>query len=100
MGTEAFPQLLFDKVYKDDITRLRSMEEMWTNRRPPEALDYATLSEKASEVMPVDALLKEDQRAWTLEENLVVFRDRYVIQLPDYSCTLLIAPVSPVSARG
>jgi ubiquitin-like 1-activating enzyme E1 B len=43
MGTEAFPQLLFDKVYKDDIERLRSMEEMWKMRRPPTALDYATV---------------------------------------------------------
>ncbi|KAI9744895.1 MAG: E1 ubiquitin-activating protein uba2 [Claussenomyces sp. TS43310] len=77
MGTETFPQLLFDKVYKDDIIRLRSMEEMWKSRRPPEALDYVTLLEhlKQSDIAPKESILREGQRAWTLEENVVVFKD-------------------------
>jgi ubiquitin-like 1-activating enzyme E1 B len=77
MGTDAFPQLLFDKVYKDDITRLRSMEDMWKSRRPPEPLDYATLSAEGAEAETrKDAILKDGQRVWTLYENLIVFRDR------------------------
>lgn len=78
MGNDDFPQLLFDKVFKDDITRLRSMEEMWQNRRPPEALDYSTLIEKAEadSTIPTNTILKTDQRAWSLEENVVVFKDR------------------------
>lgn len=76
MGTEAFPQLLFDKVYKDDIVRLRSMEDMWKSRRPPEALDYATLSAEAGNIEATkQAVLKDDQRVWNLHENLIVFRD-------------------------
>jgi len=49
MGTPSFPQLLFDKVYHDDVVRLRTMEEMWKTRRPPEALSYANIIEQAAE---------------------------------------------------
>lgn len=80
MGSENFPQLLFDKVYKDDITRLRSMEEMWKTRRRPEPLDYATILAKSEEgnVASKEEILRADQRAWTLEENVIIFKDRYV----------------------
>ncbi|TGO31735.1 hypothetical protein BHYA_0422g00060 [Botrytis hyacinthi] len=76
MGTDAFPQLLFDKVFKDDIIRLRSMEDMWKSRRPPEALDYTTLNVEAGNDEAVkQAILKDDQRVWNLHENLIVFKD-------------------------
>jgi ubiquitin-like 1-activating enzyme E1 B len=80
MGTETFPQLLFDKVYNEDIIRLRSMEEMWKTRRPPDPMDYATLAAKAEALgASKDRILKDGQKTWTLEENLVVFKDRYAI---------------------
>lgn len=73
MGSDSFPQLLFDKVYKDDINRLRSMEEMWKTRRPPEPLEYINdVAASASK----ESILRADQRAWTLEQNVVVFKDR------------------------
>lgn len=76
MGTDSFAQLLFDKVYKDDVIRLRSMEEMWKTRRPPEALDYTTVIEKAADAEArKEKVLKDGQRVWTLEENVVVFKD-------------------------
>ncbi|TEY33724.1 hypothetical protein BOTCAL_0662g00020 [Botryotinia calthae] len=76
MGTDAFPQLLFDKVFKDDIIRLRSMEDMWKSRRPPEALDYTTLNTEAGNDEAIkQAILKDDQRVWNLVENLIVFKD-------------------------
>lgn len=76
MGTGEFPQLLFDKVYKDDIIRLRSMEEMWKSRRPPEPLDYNTVIGQAAGVLArTEAILRADQRPWTLEENVAVFKD-------------------------
>lgn len=79
MGSENFPQLLFDKVYKDDITRLRSMEEMWKTRRRPEPLDYATILAKSEgDVASKGEILRANQRAWTLEENVIIFRDRHV----------------------
>jgi ubiquitin-like 1-activating enzyme E1 B len=77
MGSDLFPQLLFNKVYKDDITRLRSMEEMWKTRRPPEPLDYDTIINETTEAdLPKDKILKDGQRAWSLQENIVVFKDR------------------------
>ena len=80
MGTESFPQRLFDKVYKTDIERLRSSEEFWKTRRPPEILDYASVIEKAPEGMAAkEQILKDGQRVWALEENAVVFRDRYIV---------------------
>lgn len=77
MGTESFAQLLFDKVYKDDIIRLRSMEEMWKTRRPPEAMDYNSIVGEAVDAEVRKAsILKDDQRLWDLHENVVVFKDR------------------------
>ncbi len=77
MGTDEFPRLLFDKVYKDDIVRLRSMEDMWKTRRPPEPMDYATVIAKASEAEArKQKIVKDGQRVWTLEENAIVFKDR------------------------
>lgn len=77
MGTDSFAKLLFDKAYKDDVARLRSMEEMWKTRRPPEPLDYVTVIEKAADAgARKEKVLKDGQRVWSLEENVVVFRDR------------------------
>ena len=77
MGTEPFPQLLFAKVFKDDVVRLRSMEEMWKNRRPPEPLNFTSTVNPASQE-GVKKTLKDDQRVWNLQENVSVFRDRYI----------------------
>lgn len=75
MGTEAFPQLLFDKVFKDDVNRLRSMEEMWKTRRAPDPLDYAVVLKRAGKGCSLTQILQSAQKPWTLEENLIVFCD-------------------------
>lgn len=76
VGTPEFPQMLFDKVFNTDIVRLRSMEDMWKTRKPPEPLDYKELMAKATATIPAkDAVLMDGQKVWTLEENLVVFND-------------------------
>ncbi|KAL2195950.1 hypothetical protein P885DRAFT_70086 [Corynascus similis CBS 632.67] len=76
VGSPEFHQMLFNKVFNTDIVRLRSMEDMWKTRRPPEPLDYEELLKKASEAMAAkEAVLKSDQKVWSLEENLVVFND-------------------------
>ncbi|KAK3937333.1 hypothetical protein QBC46DRAFT_267812 [Diplogelasinospora grovesii] len=76
VGTEKFPQMLFDKVFNTDIVRLRSMEDMWKTRKPPEPLDYKTLMEKsAAAIAAKDSVMKDIQKVWALEENLVVFND-------------------------
>ena len=78
MGSDDFPRKVFDKVFKDDIDRLRSMEEMWKTRRPPEALDYDAIKKDASDMSP--NIAQQDQQTWTLADNFVVFSDRYVTQ--------------------
>jgi ubiquitin-like 1-activating enzyme E1 B len=78
MGTPDFPKLVFDKVYNDDIKRLLSMEEMWKTRRPPQPIDYKSITErpKTSSELSIEQILKDDQRAWNTEENVAVFQDR------------------------
>ncbi|KFG79382.1 putative ubiquitin-activating enzyme UBA2 [Metarhizium anisopliae] len=76
VGTANFPQLLFDKVFNSDIERLRSVEDMWKSRRKPAPLNYDTVFNQATDAIASrDDILSDDQRVWTLEENLVVFRD-------------------------
>ena len=77
MGTESFPQLLFDKVFKDDIERLKSMEEMWKTRKPPQPIDYSsTVQEVTNAETRKDEILRDAQRVWNLHENVLVFKDR------------------------
>jgi ubiquitin-like 1-activating enzyme E1 B len=74
IGTPQFPQMLFDKVFKTDILRLRSMEDVWKNRRPPEPLDFETLHAQATEALAhTKDVVKDDQKIWSLEENLAVY---------------------------
>jgi ubiquitin-like 1-activating enzyme E1 B len=73
MGSDQFPRLIFDKVFKDDIDRLRSMEEMWKTRRAPEALDFEQLSKDAEAVAP--NISQQDQHVWSVAENVAVFCD-------------------------
>lgn len=76
VGTPEFPQMLFDKVFHTDIERLRSVEDMWKSRTAPEPLKYEKVLEQAAEALASkEAILADDQRAWTLEESLVVFKD-------------------------
>ncbi|KAF2680006.1 hypothetical protein K458DRAFT_312855 [Lentithecium fluviatile CBS 122367] len=73
MGSAEFPRLVFDKVFKEDIDRLRSMEDMWKNKTPPVALDYDALSQEALGVG--SAVAQKDQLEWTPAENFAVFLD-------------------------
>ncbi|KAI0392741.1 ThiF family protein [Xylariaceae sp. FL0594] len=76
VGTSQFPQMLFDKVFNTDITRLLSMEEMWKSRRPPQPLQYESVMARATEAIAnKESVLQDGQKVWTLQENLVVFND-------------------------
>ena len=72
MGSEDFPRLVFDKVYNQDILRLREMKDMWKSRgKPPDPLDFDRLTEEALGVgADID---KKDQTVWTPAENFAVF---------------------------
>jgi ubiquitin-like 1-activating enzyme E1 B len=73
MGSRDFPRLVFEKVFKSDIERLRSMEDMWKTRKPPTPLEY---DEIAKQGMDTGAIIAEqDQNVWNLAENYAVFID-------------------------
>ncbi|KAK7186519.1 ThiF family protein [Paraphaeosphaeria sporulosa] len=71
MGSEEFPKLVFDKVFKEDIERLRSMEDMWKTRKAPTALDFEDLLKALPSVEK--NIASKDQTAWTVTENFAVF---------------------------
>ncbi|KZZ98502.1 Molybdenum cofactor biosynthesis, MoeB [Moelleriella libera RCEF 2490] len=76
VGTDDFPRMLFDKIFHTDIERLKSVDDMWKSRQRPESLKYETVFTQATEVVASrDEILANDQRVWSLEENLVVFKD-------------------------
>ena len=70
MGKDDFAKKVFDKVFKEDIERLRGMEDMWKLRAPPQALDYDDCEKNAPSSVPTD-----DQSEWTRIENFVMFKD-------------------------
>ena len=77
MGSDNFARKVFDKVFKDDINRLRSMEGMWKTRKQPNALDFDEISKAAAAIKP--SVSQQDQKAWTVAENFTVFCDRCVL---------------------
>ncbi|KAK6426906.1 E1 ubiquitin-activating protein uba2 [Oleoguttula sp. CCFEE 5521] len=71
MGTSDFAKAVFDKVFYEDIERLKSMEEMWQTRKKPVSLHFDSIDKlNAAEGA---TLASQDQRSWTLAENLAVF---------------------------
>jgi ubiquitin-like 1-activating enzyme E1 B len=73
IGTSDFAQAVFDKVFYEDIERLRSMSEMWQSRSPPTSLKFDSLKADTDLVKQGQALSVQDQRNWSVEENLAVF---------------------------
>ena len=73
MGSDTFAKQVFDKVFKDDVDRLASMEDMWKERSPPEPLDFDKLTTEVEGVDP--SVSQADQNTWTTAQNFVVFRD-------------------------
>ncbi|KAM0715903.1 hypothetical protein Q7P37_008417 [Cladosporium fusiforme] len=73
MGTGDFAQAVFDKVFHDDIERLKSMTEMWQSRTPPEPLKFDSLKAETDLVKLGQSLSVQDQKVWSVEENLAVF---------------------------
>jgi len=74
MGSDDFARKIFNKVFTEDITRLRSMEDMWKLRKAPQVLNYDEVRKSAAEIR--QSVAKRDQVAWTLAENFSVFCER------------------------
>lgn len=76
MGSDDFPRKIFEKVFTDDINRLRNMEDMWKTRQKPTALDFETVSKSSASGGEVgDSVGHRDQDIWNLAENFTVFCD-------------------------
>ena len=76
VGSDEFARMLFDKVFDADIQRLRSIEDMWKTRRPPEPLQFDTvMAQTAGDFDCTAEIVRAGQKVWTLEENMVVFMD-------------------------
>lgn len=73
MGSDDFAKQVFDKVFNEDIERLRKMEDMWKDKQSPESLSYETLQQEVAKLDPSDIV--NDQRVWSTVENFVVFKD-------------------------
>lgn len=73
MGNDSFAKQVFDKVFKEDIDRLRGMEDMWKNRTQPSSLEYSTMQSEASSFTD-STISRSDQEPWTLLENFSVFK--------------------------
>jgi ubiquitin-like 1-activating enzyme E1 B len=74
MGSPEFYQKVFEKVFKEDIERLRGMEDMWKTRTAPQPLDFEKLQQESSSIEPIVSV--NDQKVWSLAEDFVVFKDR------------------------
>lgn len=71
-----FPRQVFEKVFKDDVNRLLSMEDMWRTRKPPNALDFEAVSKtSAAGGETGESVAQRDQAIWSLAENFAVFCD-------------------------
>ncbi|BFZ19816.1 hypothetical protein BsWGS_22855 [Bradybaena similaris] len=61
---------IFNKLFRDDIKYLLSMETLWRKRRPPQPLDYDNLPGKGE---TVNSSAMRDQRVWSVQECADVF---------------------------
>lgn len=86
MGTSDFASKVFNKVFKDDIERLRAMEDMWKTRKPPQPLSFDELQEQSK---PIESTVSSaDQKVWSQAEDFVVFKDRLVINITRSSLSM------------
>ncbi|KAI9753996.1 MAG: E1 ubiquitin-activating protein uba2 [Lichina confinis] len=73
-GSKEFARRVFEKVYSEDIERLRSMENLWKTRNPPVVLDHDRIVDEARS-LDASTTASNDQATWNLSENFGVFSD-------------------------
>lgn len=71
MGSGDFPRKVFEKVFTEDIDRLRTMEDMWKSRKPPQPLQFDQVAEAAAEIR--HSVSRRVHDTWNLAENFSVF---------------------------
>jgi ubiquitin-like 1-activating enzyme E1 B len=73
IGQSEFAVKVFNKVFHEDIERLRSMSEMWKTRKQPESLRFEAICIDKNPQIHGERLAKQDQLVWGLLDNLKVF---------------------------
>ncbi|XP_064598991.1 SUMO-activating enzyme subunit 2-like [Liolophura sinensis] len=68
------PEKLFNKLFRDDIRYLLSMEKLWKKRRPPTALEWSELPDDPSGNGNTTGVI-QDQKVWTVKECVDVFTE-------------------------
>lgn len=71
MGSGDFPRKVFEKVFTEDIDRLRTMDDMWKSRKPPQPLQFDQVAEAAAEIR--HSVSRRVHDTWSLAENFSVF---------------------------
>ena len=85
-STDYNPKLLFNKIFRNDIWYLRSMTNLWMNRKEPLELDYEkvenncisfseTISSENDKLFENNDALLPDQRLWDSKKCLQIFVD-------------------------
>ncbi|WFD26076.1 E1 ubiquitin-activating enzyme [Malassezia nana] len=64
---------IFDKVYRADVERLLSMEDMWVHRRRPVPLPLAQAMQEVPTETDAPVPTLRDRRPLTLRENALLF---------------------------
>ncbi|KAK7483029.1 hypothetical protein BaRGS_00025692 [Batillaria attramentaria] len=70
METGYDPEKLFNKLFRDDIKYLLSMETLWKKRRPPEPLSIDSLP---TDIDSSNQSAMRDQRLWSVKECFDIF---------------------------
>lgn len=75
------PQMIFDKLFVQDIAYLLSMEKLWENRRKPVPLARDDLTDSVADstshacTSSSDGISLKDQRLWSLKECYDIFSE-------------------------
>ncbi|KAI9034348.1 ThiF family protein [Hyaloraphidium curvatum] len=87
IGSEAFPTLLFEKVFVSDVKRLLEMKDLWKTRTPPTPLDGSIKGDSKRRRLNGDGAsapgapaaqegasrAARDQKVGSLEDNMDMF---------------------------
>ena len=105
MGSGDFPRKVFEKVFTEDIDRLRAMEDMWKSRKPPQPLQFDQVAAAAAEIR--HSVSRRVHDTWSLAENFSVFCERYELpfdfleaSVNSHSLHHLSARLDAVQAKG
>ncbi|KAJ1680153.1 E1 ubiquitin-activating protein uba2 [Spiromyces aspiralis] len=76
MHKPEFAQMVFEKVFVEDIERLLKMKDMWTNRTPPTVLNYHQLDREAKALAKTNpgSLTADDQAVPTAIQSFILFK--------------------------